>query len=135
MYIGGIIAARGDYSYNTHYKNPFHAVPGCPLPIISQMDISSRAKRYGRTTEDYYEFDEDGTLIGTYTRSPRYRKTIARPGPAGYPSSQDVYDNAEQSFIHFVFSYEKGKRSRHVKDSERMRKPGESSCTMGVRRR
>lgn len=113
MYIGGIIAARGDYSYNTHYKNPFHAVPGLPVAYNFSNGYFFQSKRYA-TTEDYYEFDENGTLIGTYTQDPS--KTIARPGPAGYPSSQDVYDNAEQSFIHFVFSYEKGKRSRHVKD-------------------
>lgn len=110
LYVDGVISARGEYSYNHNLKNPFSAIPGLGAAYPFSNGFFYENKLYA-TTEDAYVYDENGKLIDYTKQDPS--KTIARPGPQGYVASEDVFDIGSQSYIHFVFSYEKGRGSYH----------------------
>ncbi len=71
-------SARVDYSYNTHYKNPFHAVNGLPVVYNFSNGYFFQSRRYA-TTEDYYEFDENGwVVVNSYFNKTSFRSRIIR---------------------------------------------------------
>jgi len=107
FYFNNIIVAGSTYTYSHHLKNPFSAIPGLVFGYPFTSGFFYANKHYS-TSESFTFYDENGNVLEEFPQDPS--KTVVTAGPQNYVATSDFWQINEAAYVHFVFTYEKGKQ-------------------------